>query len=110
MKYNLLNLAAFRELPKIVRYLREIVDNYDYFNTKSIVVIVNMAVITLNLTADVMLVNGEFIGAGTYVCRKSINHSANLSVSRSELSDFLFLIETIRGRVANDNQHLLQEK
>ena len=110
MKYNLLSVAALRELPKIVRYLREIVDNYDYFNTKSIVIIINMAVITLNLAADVMLINGELIGAGTYACRKSINHSTNYGINRSELCDFLFLIETIRRRVADDNQHLLQEK
>ena len=95
MRYNLLNLDAFKELPQVIRNLREVVDNYEYFSNKSIKMIVNMAVVVLNSAADVMLPNGEIIGMGQYIYKRSMEHG----ISIAALYDFIFLIETIRRDV-----------
>ena len=106
MKYNLLNIAVFKELPKIIKYLYTILGNYEYFNSKSIEIIVNMTVIVLNNTADIILPNGELIGAGTYACRKSIKDG----VTCDNLRDFIILIESIRKEILNNDWYLLQSK
>ena len=91
----MINAVAFKELPKIIHNLREIVDNYEYFSNKSIKMIVNMAVIVLNSSADVMLPNGEIIGVGSYICKRTMEHG----ISIAALYDFIFLIESIRRDV-----------
>ena len=95
MKYSLVNKVAFKELPKIIRNLREVVDNYEYFSDKSVKIIVNMAVVVLNSAADVMLPNGEIIGMGQYIFKRIMEHG----ISIAALYDFIFLIETIRRDV-----------
>ena len=89
MRYNLLSVAALKELPAVIRNLREVTDNYAYFSNKSINMVVNMAVLILDIAADVMSPNEELIGAGTYIFRKTINRN----VSRSALYDFVLNIE-----------------
>ena len=106
MKYNLLNVAVFKELPKIIKHLYTILGNYEYFNSKSVEIIVNMAVIVLNNAADIMLPNGELVGAGTYACRKSIKDC----VTSGELHDFIMLVEHIRMEILNNDWYLLQSK
>lgn len=106
MKYNLLNIAVFKELPKIIKHLYTILGNYEYFNSKSIEIIINMAVIVLNNAADVMSPNRELVGAGTYACKKSIKDG----VTRNELRDFIMLVESIRMEILNNDWYLLQEK
>lgn len=106
MKYNLLNAATFKELPKIIKHLYTILGNYEYFNSKSVEIIIDMAVIVLNNAADIMLPNGELVGAGTYACRKSIKDD----VTRDSLRDFIMLVESIRREVLNNDWHRLQEK
>lgn len=92
MRYNLLSVAALRELPAVIHNLREVTDNYAYFSNKSINIVVNMAVVVLNSSADVMLPNGEIVGVGSYICKRAMEHG----ISIASLYDFIFLIETIR--------------
>ena len=106
MKYNLLNVAIFKELPKIIKHLYTILGNYEYFNSKSIKIIISMAVIVLNNAADVMSPNGELIGAGTYAFRKSIKDD----VTRNDLRDFIILVESIRKKILDNDWYLLQDK
>ena len=106
MKYNLLNVATFKELPKIIKYLYKILGNYEYFNSKSVEIIVNMAVIVLNNAADVMSPNGELVGVGTYACRKSIKDG----ITCNSLHDFIMLIENIRMEILDNDWYLLQDK
>ena len=106
MKYNLLNVAALRELPAVIRNLREVTDNYAYFSNKSINIVVNMAVSILDIAADVMSPNGELIGAGTYIFRKTINRN----ISRSALYDFVLNIERVRKEIYANNADLLENK
>ena len=106
MRYNLLNLAALRELPAVIRNLREVTDNYAYFSNKSINMVINMAVSIFDIAADVMSPNGELIGAGTYIFRKTVNHN----VSRSALYDFVLNIERVRKEIYADNADLLENR
>lgn len=55
MKYNLLNVEALKELPEVIVNLRSIVDNYAYFNRKSVDIIVSMAIAILNISGDVLM-------------------------------------------------------
>ena len=95
MKYSLINAVAFKRLPQVIRNLREIVDNYEYFSNRSIKMIVNMAVVILDSAANVLLPNGEVIGLGQYIYKRSMKYG----VSSASLYDFIFLIETIRRDV-----------
>ena len=106
MKYNLLNVAALRELPAVIRNLREVTDNYAYFSNKSINIVINMAVSILDIAADVMSLNGELIGAGTYIFRKTINRN----ISRSALYDFVLNIERVRKEIYANNADLFENK
>lgn len=106
MRYNLLSVAALRELPAVIRNLREVTDNYAYFSNKSINIVINMAVSIFDIAADVMAPNGELIGAGTYIFRKTVNHN----VSRSALYDFVLNIERVRKEIYADNADLLENK
>ena len=106
MKYNLLNVAALRELPAVIRNLREVTDNYAYFSNKSINIVVNMAVSILDIAADVMSPNGELVGAGTYIFRKTINRN----ISRSALYDFVLNIERVRKEIYANNADLFENK
>lgn len=106
MRYNLLSVAALRELPAVIRNLREVTDNYAYFSNKSINIVVNMAVSIFDIAADVMSPNGELVGAGTYIFRKTINRN----VSRSTLYDFVLNIERVRKEIYVDNADLLENK
>lgn len=110
MRYNLLNLAAFRELPKILKKLDSIHDNYEYFTTASINVIVDLTITLLNIAADVILPNGELIGAGDYACRRGIKHSLNRGVNCAELLDFIIIAEDIREKITHIHQDLLENK
>ena len=106
MKYNLINLAAFNELSAVIRNLREVTDNYAYFSNKSINIVVNMAVSILDIAADIMLPNGELVGAGTYIFRKIVKCNA----SRSALYDFVLNIERIRKEIYANNANLFENK
>ena len=106
MKYNLLSVAALRELPAVIYNLREVTDNYGYFSNKSVNIVVNMAVSILDIAVDVMSPNGELVGAGTYIFRKTINRN----ISRSALYDFVLNIERIRKEIYADNADLLENK
>ena len=106
MNYNLINLDAFKQLPAVMRNLREVTDNYGYFSNKSVNMVVNMAVSILDIAADVMSPNGELVGAGTYIFRKTINRN----ISRSALYDFVLNIERVRKEIYADNADLLENK
>lgn len=106
MRYNLINLAAFKELPQVICNLREVTDNYAYFSNKSINIVVNMAVSIFDIAADVMSPNGELVGAGTYIFRKTINRN----ISRSALYDFVLNIERVRKEIYADNADLFENK
>ena len=105
MKYNLLNAAVFKELPKIIKHLYTILSNYEYFNSKSIEIIVNMTVIVLDNAADIILPNGEPVGAGTYACRRSIKDD----ITCDELRDFIQVVNVVRTKIERDNLDLLQD-
>ena len=109
MNYNLINLQAFRELPKVIRRLRIVYENYEHFSTASTEIIVDLAIMVINSAADVILPDGEFIGVGDYVCRRGVRHSISHGINRSELLDFIMIAESIRRKIADDNQHLLQD-
>ena len=98
MKYNLLNVEALKELPEVIGNLRSIVDNYAYFNRKSVDIIVNMAIAILNISGDV-LIDKELIGIGDYAYKKTIKYN----VTRSALYDFVLLIERIRKTIYAEN-------
>ena len=106
MRYNLLSVAALRELPAVIRNLREVTDNYAYFSNKSINIVVNMAVSIFDIGADVMSPNGELVGAGTYIFRKTINSN----ISRSALYDFVLNIERVRKEIYANNVDLFENK
>ena len=89
MEYSLVNKVAFKQLPQVIRNLREVVDNYEYFSNRSIKMIVNMAVVVLDSAANVLLLNGEVIGLGQYIYKRSMKYG----VSSASLYDFIFLIE-----------------
>ena len=105
MKYNLLNVAAFRELSKVIRYLHDVANDYEHFSSKSIGIIVNMAIIALNDTANVLFSDGEVVGAGTYACRMSMKNG----ITYSGLCDFIHVVRDIRIRIFSDNYDLLQD-
>ena len=106
MRYNLINLAAFKQLPAVMHNLREVTDNYGYFSNKSVNIVINMAVSILDIAADVMSPNGELVGAGTYIFRKTINHN----ISRSALYDFVLNIERVRKEIYANNADLFENK
>ena len=106
MKYNLLNAVAFRELPKVIRHLRTILDNYEYFNSISIDIVVDMAVSILNSAADIILPEGELVDAGTYTRRISMTDR----ITYDGLYDFILRVEDIHERIADDNRDLLQNE
>ena len=98
MKYNLLNVEALKELPEVIVNLRSIVDNYEYFNNKSVDIIVSMTVAILNISGDV-LIDGKLIGIGDYAYKKTIRYD----VTRLALYDFVLLIERIRKTIYAEN-------
>ena len=106
MRYNLINLAAFKQLPAVICNLREVTDNYGYFSNKSVNMVVNMAVLIFDIAADVMSPNGELVGAGTYIFRKTIKYN----VSRSALYDFVLNIERVRKEIYANNADLFENK
>ena len=109
MKYNLINLHAFNELPKVIRRLRIVYENYEYFSTASTEIIVDLAIMVINSAADVILPDGEFIGVGNYACRKGVRHSISHGINRSEFLDFIMIVESIRRKIEYDNRDLIQE-
>ena len=110
MRYNLINLQAFNELSKIIRQLHVIYDNYEYFSTASVNIIIDLTITVLNCTADVIISDGEFIGVGDYACRKGVRHSISHGINRSELLDFIMIVESIRRKIEYDNRDLIQEE
>ena len=105
MRYNLINLHAFNELPKIIRKLYVIHDDYEYFSTASVNIIIDLTITVLNCTADVIISDGEFVGVGDYACRTVVKHA----MDKDELLDFIHVVEDTRRKIADDNQHLLQD-
>lgn len=105
MNYNLINLQAFRELPKVIRRLRIVYKNYEHFNTESIEIIVDLAIMVINSAADIILPDGEFIGVGDYVCRRAIKDG----ITRDKLLDFIMVVETVHIKIECDNRDLLQD-
>ena len=104
MNYNLINLQAFRELSKIIRQLHVIYDNYEYFSTASVNIIIDLTITVLNCTADVIISDGEFIGVGDYAC-KGVKHG----MDKDELLDFIHVVEDTRRKIADDNRDLIQD-
>ena len=109
MRYNLLNLAAFDELSNIIRRLQVMHDNYAYFSTASVNIIIDLTITVLNCTADVIISDGKFIGVGDYACRKGVRYSISHDISRSELLDFIMIVESIRRKIEYDNHDLIQD-
>ena len=109
MNYNLINLQAFKELPKVIRRLRIVYENYEHFSTASTEIIVDLAIMVINSAADVIISDGEFIGVGDYACRKGVRHSISHDINRSELLDFIMIVESIRRKIEYDNRDLLQD-
>ena len=98
MRYNLLNVEALKELPEVIMNLRSIVDNYEYFNNKSVDIIVSMAIAILNISGDI-LIDEKLIGIGDYAYKKTIKYD----VTRNTLYDFVLLIERIRKTIYAEN-------
>ena len=104
MNYNLINLHAFKELPKVIRRLRIVYENYEHFSTASTEIIVDLAIMVINSAADVILPDGEFIGVGDYAC-KGVKHG----MDKDELLDFIHVVEDTRRKIADDNRDLIQD-
>ena len=105
MNYNLINLQAFRELPKVIRRLRIVYEYYEHFSTASTEIIVDLAIMVINSAADVILPDGEFIGVGDYVCRRTLRGG----ITRDRLFDFILVAEAVRVKIERDNRDLLQD-
>lgn len=105
MRYNLINLHAFNELSKIINRLYVIHDDYEYFSTASVNIIIDLTITVLNCTADVIISDGEFIGVGNYACMGVVKHAMN----KYELLNFIHVVEDTRRKIADDNQYLLQD-
>ena len=75
MNYNLINLHAFNELPKVIKRLYMIHEDYESSSLISISIIVDLTIMLLNATADVIISDGEFVGVGDYAC-KGVKHGA----------------------------------
>lgn len=105
MNYNLINLHAFNELPKVIRRLRIVYENYEHFSAASIEIIVDLAIMVINSAADVIISDEEFIGVGDYVCRRAIKGG----ITRDKLLDFIQVVNIIRIKIEHDNYDLLQD-
>lgn len=106
MKYNLLNIATFKELPKIIKKLYVIHDNYEYFSTASVNIIIDLTITVLNCTADVITFDRELIRLGDYARRESVKYGIN----RDRLLDFIQIVDGIHRKIEYDNRDLLQNK
>lgn len=104
MNYNLINLHAFKELPKVIKRLYMIHEDYESSSLISISIIVDLTIMLLNATADVIISDGEFVGVGDYAC-KGVKHG----MDKDELLDFIHVVEDTRRKIADDNQYLLQD-
>ena len=104
MNYNVINLQAFRELPKVIKRLYMIYEDYESSSLISISIIVDLTIMLLNTTADIIISDGEFVGVGDYAC-KGIRHG----MDKDELLDFIHVVEDTHRKIADDNQHLLQD-
>ena len=105
MNYNLINLQAFRELPKVIRRLHIVYENYEYFSAASTEIIVDLAITVVNAAADVILPDGELIGVGDYVCRRVLKGG----ITRDKLLDFILVVNIVRIKIKRDNHDLLQD-
>lgn len=105
MNYNLINLQVFKELPKVMRLLRIVYKNYEHFNTESIEIIVDLAIMVINSAADVILPDGKFIGVGDYACRRALKGG----ITRDKLLDFIIVVNIVRIKIKRDNHDLLQD-
>ena len=105
MNYNLINLAAFKELPKVIRRLRIVYENYEHFSTASTEIIVDLAIMVINSAVDVILPDGEFIGVGDHVCRRALKGG----ITRDKLLDFIQVVNIVRIKIERDNHDLLQD-
>ena len=105
MKYNLINLAAFNELSKVIRRLYVVYENYEHFSTASTEIIVDLAIMVINSAADVILPDGEFIGVGDHVCRRALKGG----ITRDKLLDFIQVVNIVRMKIERDNHDLLQD-
>ena len=105
MKYNLINLAAFNELSKVIRRLYVVCENYEHFSTASTEIIVDLAIMVINSAADVILPDGEFIGVGDHVCRRALKGG----ITRDKLLDFIQVVNIVRMKIERDNHDLLQD-
>ena len=102
-------MAVFKELPKIIRKLYVIHDDYEYFSTASVNIIIDLTITVLNSAANIVLPDGQLIGVGNYACRKGIRHSISHGINRSELLDFIMIVESIRRKIEYDNRDLIQD-
>ena len=104
MKYNLINLHAFKELPKVIKRLYMIYEDYESSSLISISIIVDLTIMLLNATADVIISDGEFVGVGDYAC-KGVKHG----MDKDELLNFIHVVEAVRIKIERDNHDLLQD-
>ena len=105
MNYNLINLQAFKELPKVIRRLRIVYENYEHFSAASTEIIVDLAITVVNAAADIILPDGELIGVGDYVCRRALKGG----ITRDKLLDFIQVVNIVRMKIERDNHDLLQD-
>ena len=105
MKYNLINLHAFKELPKVIRRLRIVYENYEHFSTASTEIIVDLAIMVINSAADVILPDGEFIGVGDYICRRALKGG----ITRDKFLNFIQDVNIVRIKIERDNHDLIQD-
>ena len=105
MNYNLISLPAFKELPKVIRRLHVVYENYEHFSTASTEIIVDLAIMVINSAADVILPDGEFIGVGDYVCRRALKGG----ITRDKLLDFIQVVNIVRMKIERGNHDLLQD-
>ena len=80
-------------------------EDYESSSLISISIIVDLTIMLLNATADVIISDGEFIGVGDYACRTVVKHA----MDKDELLNFIHVIEDTSRKIADDNQHLLQD-
>ena len=105
MNYNLINLQAFKELPKVIRRLRIVYENYEHFSAASTEIIVDLAITVVNAAADIILPDEELIGVGDYVCRRALKGG----ITRDKLLDFIQVVNIVRIKIERDNYDLLQD-
>lgn len=80
-------------------------EDYESSSLISISIIIDLTIMLLNATADVIISDGEFIGVGDYACRTVVKHA----MDKDELLNFIHVVEAVRIKIERDNHDLLQD-